>query len=137
MVLYVAYAGTRRDTHGRMRILRAGGGSRRTGDPETGGAGIAGCDSQSGHSVDTLPRYTPGDCEGCGGGAERGNGSVEGDGGVEGEGVKPPPYTFDAGALVAEEDGDGDVGGGPHGVGHNGLPVALDQVHGPRLERVS
>ena len=132
MVLYVAYAGTRRDTHGRLRILRAGGGSRRAGDPESGGAGNAGCNSQSGHSVDTLPRYTPGDCEGCGGAAEQGNGSEESDGGVEGEGAKPPPYTIDAGALVTEEDGDGDVG-----EGHNGLPVALDAVHGPRLERES
>ena len=140
MILYVAFAGTLRDTRGRLRVMRGargGGARRRRGDVEGGEAGTGG-DSQTVRSVHTLPRYTPGDGDGCCGVAgQRGHGGEggEGEGRVGGEEVKPPPYAFDAGGAVAGEAGDGDGDGDGDrdvGEGRAGLPVSPDAVHVPR-----
>ena len=131
MVLYVAYAGTRRTTRGqsgRRVSLRGGARGRRAQDAETGN-GTARRHCQSLESVDTLPRYTP---AGEGGVAppEQVHGSGEHDRAVEGEGLEPPPYSFDAGSSATGKVGyDGDARGWPHGESHVGLPVSPDPVH--------
>lgn len=128
MVLYVTYAGTRRNTRGRLRFgEHRGGRVRRARDLESG-ANTAGRNSLT-ESVDTLPRYTPGNGGGCGVPAQQvgvppqqvhgsdGHGRVE-----EGEAVKPPPYTFDADGPVVEA-GYGNAGGAPRGGGYTGIPL--------------
>lgn len=123
MFLYVIYAGTRRNTRGRLRfgeVHRGGGRVRRARDLESG-ANTAGRNSLT-ESVDTLPRYTPGNGGGCGVPAQQVHGS-DGQGRVgEGEAVKPPPYTVDADDAVVEA-GYGNAGGAPWGGGYTGIPL--------------
>lgn len=133
MVLYVIYAGTRRNTRGRLRfgeVHRDGGRVRRTRDLESG-ANTAGRNSLT-ESVDTLPRYTPGNGGGCGVPAQQVHGS-DGHGRVEeGEAVKPPPYTVDADGPVVET-GYGGAGGAPQGGGYTGIPLPPpDAVYIPK-----
>lgn len=116
MLLYVASAGRRHSAHsadgnGRLGDLR--GRVRRTRDAETGAAAV----SQPAHSVDTLPRYTPGEeGEGCVALPEQ-----DEQDGVEGEeDLKPPPYTVDAGGPVVE---------GGYGEAHAGVPASPAPVH--------
>ncbi len=132
MVLYVAYAGTRRTTRGqsgRHGGMRDGARGRRAHDAESGN-GSARRHCQSLESVDTLPRYTPAG-EGGVAAPEQVHGGEEHERAVEGvEGVEPPPYSFDAGGSVTGEAGyDGDAREWPHGESHVGLPVSPDPVH--------
>ncbi|KAL9068841.1 MAG: hypothetical protein Q9161_005928 [Pseudevernia consocians] len=128
MVLYVIYAGTRANTHGHNgRFINfRGGGARHTGDAETG-SGTAGRNRPSLESVDTLPRYTPGD-ERVVAPLEQVHGRDEHDR-VEGVGRKPPSYTFDAGGAVSGEAEHGNDSEWPRGEGHIGHPVTPDAVH--------
>ena len=102
-VLYIIYAGCQRVEARKPRNLRNE--PRRIRDPEAG-AGTASRNTQSVHSVDTLPRYEV-SAQAPSAPPERVNGSEHGQ--VEGEEAKPPPYTVDtAGPVVTEAEHDGE-----------------------------